>query len=308
MQKIRILLVGTGNIAKEHYKAFSCFNDFEFVGVVARNKTKMTKFASDLKIPYYSNNLEIAHTKLKPDLVVVATSIINTYKICLKLINFKSVIFVEKPMGLNYIETKKLVNLIKKKKRKVFIALNRRNYFSTRKLQKSISNKVGKRVVIVNDQTIIKKLNKNFPSKIIKNYMYANSIHLIDYFSIFCRGKLKSIQTFNKFNKEPFFVSSKLVFSSGDLGVYSGIYDRESPWYVSVFIDKKTYVLKPLEKISSSTKLFKREIKFSNDNKFKPGFKLQAKEILNFFKKNSYNLVDHKEYFKSVELIKKIYK
>ena len=86
MQKIRILLVGTGNIAKEHYKAFSCFNDFEFVGVVARNKTKMTKFASDLKIPYYSNNLEIAHTKLKPDLVVVATSIINTYKICLKCI------------------------------------------------------------------------------------------------------------------------------------------------------------------------------------------------------------------------------
>ena len=268
----------------------------------------MSKFANDLKISYFSNNLEKAHKKLKPDLVIVATSIINTYKICLKLINFNSVIFVEKPLGFKYAETKKLVNLINIKKRKVFVALNRRNYNSTRKLQKSISKKVGQRVVIVNDQTILNKLNKNFPSKIIKNYMYANSIHLIDYFSIFCRGKLKNIQTFNKFNKEPFFVSSKLHFSSGDLGIYSGVYDRESPWYVSVFVDEKTYVFKPLEKISSSTKLFKKKIKFSNDDKFKPGFKLQAKEVLNFFKKNPYNLVDHKEYFKSVELIKKIYK
>jgi len=308
MQKIKILLIGTGNIAKEHHRAFSCFDDFEFVGVVARNKKKMSKFANDLKISYFSNNLEEAHKKLKPDLVIVATSIINTYKVCLKLINFNSVIFVEKPLGFNFFETKKLVDLINFKKRKVFIALNRRNYFSTRMLQKAISKTVSKRVVIVNDQTILKRLNKNIPKKIVKNYMYANSVHLIDYFSIFCRGKLNSIQTFNKFNKKPFFVSAKLNFSSGDLGIYSGVYDRESPWHVSVFVDKKTYILKPLEKIASSVKLTKKEIKFSNDTEYKPGFKLQAKEVLNFFKKISYNLTDHNEYFKTVVLIKKIYK
>lgn len=308
MNKIKVLLVGSGNVAREHYKAFSCFDQFKFVGVVARNKKKLSKFSSDLKISYFSNNLEEAHLRLQPDLVIVATSITSTYKICCKLTNYKSVIFVEKPLGYNYIETKKLFHLFKLKRKKVFIALNRRNYVSTRKIQRDIDNKVGQRVVIANDQSILKNLNNKFPKKIIKNYMYANSIHLIDYFSIFCRGKLKNIRTFNKFNKKPYFVNSKLYFSSGDVGIYSAIYDRESPWYVSIFVGKTIYILKPLEKISSNSKLSKIKIKFADDKKFKPGFKLQASEVLNYFKKVSYNLVDYEKYFESVKLINKIYK
>ena len=101
---------------------------------------------------------------------------------------------------------------------------------------------------------------------------------------------------------------SILNFSSGDRGIYSAIYNNQSPWYVSVFVGKKIYILKPLEKLTSNFKLTKKSINFSDDKNFKPGFRLQAKEVLNFFKKSSYNLSDYREYFKSVELINKIYK
>ena len=49
MKNISILLIGSGNIALEHYRAFSSFEKFHFVGVVARNKKKLSKFAKKNK-------------------------------------------------------------------------------------------------------------------------------------------------------------------------------------------------------------------------------------------------------------------
>ncbi len=45
MKKLKILLFGSGNMAVEHFKAFSSFVNFKFVGVVARNKQKLKKFS-----------------------------------------------------------------------------------------------------------------------------------------------------------------------------------------------------------------------------------------------------------------------
>ena len=77
---------------------------------------------------------------------------------------------------------------------------------------------------------------------------------------------------------------------------------------MSVFAGEQKYILKPLEEISSSSKIDKKIIKFSDDKNYKPGFKLQAKQVLNYFMDLPYNLIDEKEYLKSVELIKRIYK
>ncbi len=308
MKKIKTLLIGTGNIAKEHYRAFSNFKEFKFLGVVGRNRNKLKEFAKEFKIPNYSRNIEELHSRLNPDLVIVAISIMNTFKVCKQLSKFDSKIFVEKPFGYNYQQTLKLNKLFNERKKNIFIALNRRHYQTTRTIQDEIKNKSGKRTVIVNDQAILKTLKYKFPAKVIKNYMYANSIHLIDYFTIFCRGNLKKVTSLNKFDKEPYFVNSKLYFTSGDIGIYSAVYDRESPWYLSVFVNKSAYVLKPLEKIFSNKKIKKKKIKFSDDKKYKPGFKLQAKEVLNLFQNSKHNLPNQKEYFKSVKLINKIYK
>ena len=190
MKKIKTLLIGTGNIAKEHYRAFSNFKEFKFLGVVGRNRNKLKEFAKEFKIPNYSRNIEELHSRLNPDLVIVAISIMNTFKVCKQLSKFDSKIFVEKPFGYNYQQTLKLNKLFNQRKN-IFIALNRRHYQTTRTIQDEIKNKSGKRTVIVNDQAILKTLKYKFPAKVIKNYMYANSIHLIDYFTIFCRGNLK---------------------------------------------------------------------------------------------------------------------
>tara|TARA_Y100000992_G_scaffold302208_1_gene275470 strand:+ start:1464 stop:2390 length:927 start_codon:yes stop_codon:yes gene_type:complete len=308
MKKIKILLIGSGNIARQHYKAFSEFKEFIFVGVVARNKKKLKKFSLELNIPYFSDNIDLAHRTTSPDLVIVATTIESTLKVCLKLLKFKSVLFVEKPLGYNFSETKVLCNKFFKYKKKVFIALNRRHYTSTRIVQKDLIKENKKRTLIVQDQSNLKNHFNKFPKKIVNNFMYANSIHLIDYFNIFCRGNLTRIRTFNSFNKKPYFVKSELLFSSGDIGIYSAIYNNESPWNISLITGKKIYIFKPLEAISSNFNLKKYKFKFADDKNFKPGFKLQAREVLNFFLGSKHQLPDYKQYLISCKLIKKIYK
>ena len=152
MKKIKVLLVGSGNMATEHHKAFSSMPEFFFSGVVARNKNKLKQFSKKLKIPYYSTNIREACLEIKPDLVIIAVSELSTYKICKKISNYKSVLFIEKPLGYDYLQTKKIVTLFKNKKIRAFVALNRRHFSSTRKLHSILSNQNGKRLITVNDQ------------------------------------------------------------------------------------------------------------------------------------------------------------
>ena len=57
---------------------------------------------------------------------------------------------------------------------------------------------------------------KNFhPKKIIDNWMFANSIHVIDYANFLCRGKLVSIKK-NIFSKQKKLIH--LIYSSGNAG------------------------------------------------------------------------------------------
>lgn len=308
MSTIKVLLVGSGAMATEHFKAFSSISNFRFMGVVARNKNKLKNFSKKFNIPNYFIDLDKAYLSLNPDLVIIAVSELSTYKICQKVSKYNSVLFIEKPLGYNYSETKKIVNLFNKRKSLAFIALNRRHFNSTRNLKTILEKQKTKRLVTVNDQEDLIQQHKNkVPKKIIKNFMYANSVHLIDYFNFLCRGKLIKVHTYNNFNKPPFFVHAVLYFSSGDKGIYNAIYNKDSPWYVSVKSDNKIYVLKPLEILNSNQKIKKKRIKFSNDKKFKPGFRLQAKEILNFFEGKKYNLPSYKDVFNTVKIIKKIY-
>ena len=309
MKKIKILLFGSGNMAKEHFKAFSSFINFKFVGVVARNKQKLKKFSEKYQIPYFSTDPIKAHIDTKPDLVIIAVSELSLHDLCRKIVKFNSTLLIEKPMGYNYEQSKKIAQLFNSNKKNAFIAMNRRHYQSTRQLIKILSKRKGKRFVVVNDQEdLIQQKKNNVPNKVIKNFMYANSIHLIDYFNIFCRGRLLNVNTINNFNKEPYFVQSTLNFSSGDTGIYFATYNKPAPWFVTIKLNNNFFVLKPLENLNSNIKIIKPKIQDSNDKDFKPGFKLQAKEVLNYFLGKKHLLPSYKDALESINIIKYIYR
>ena len=79
----------------------------------------------------------------------------------------------------------------------------------------------------------------------------ANSIHLIDYFRIFGRGKITNVKTKNiKISKNQKIVNSEIKFSSGDIGIYKCFWNLNAPWAVSILYKDQRYELKPLETLN----------------------------------------------------------
>ena len=63
-------------------------------------------------------------------------------------------------------------------------------------LKKIINKKKIKRLIVINDQEDLIKAKKNgHNKKVLDNWMYANSIHLIDFFRILQEAKLKKLRT-----------------------------------------------------------------------------------------------------------------
>ena len=243
------------------------------------------------------------------DYVIVVVSPDANFKIIRDCLKYPWTIFTEKPLGLNYVQAKNLIRLSLKKKRKLFIALNRRNFISTKKLVEIIDKKKNiKRNLEILDQQSPSKIY--FTKKVINNWQFANSIHLIDYISLICRGKVSSHKKkLIELNSKQKVLECVMKFSSGDTCKYRALWFLPGKWQVKVRLDKLIYTLKPLERLKVSefnkSNFSDLKLNYSLDNKFKPGFFSQAKNLINDNKKN--NLVDNSKYIKTNNLIKLIY-
>lgn len=310
MKKLNVAIIGSGYMAQQHFNVINSFKEFNVICVLGRNRSKLKIFAKKNLIKNYLFDIDIAYKKFKPDIVVVAVSEDNLIKIIEKIIKYPWFCLSEKPIGINFKESQKIYKKIKKfKKKNFFVSLNRRFYYGTINAKKILKNFRGKIKIYINDQLDRDELKKlGIDKKVINNYMYVNSIHLIDYINLFCKGRAVSIENINLLNKRPKILISRIKFSSGDEATYSVVYDVKAPWYVLIKANNKIIAMKPLENFFISKKNIVQDYGINLiDKKFKPGLKMQAFEILNYFNKKNYNLTSIEDYLKTVFLIKKIY-
>ena len=81
--------------------------------------------------------------------------------------------------------------------------MNRRYFSSTVNLKQIINTVQGPRNITIFDQQDTKLAkSKGKSSKLIKYWMYANSIHLVDYANFLTRGKLRNIKFIKKNKSE----------------------------------------------------------------------------------------------------------
>jgi predicted dehydrogenase len=308
---IRIVIVGAGNIAEEHIKAFSAQNSCDIVGIFSRTKSKAVRIADKYKISNVADSIQ-GLAELSPDAVVIAVSVESTEAICLQAIKYPWIILVEKPVGLNYHSANLILENSIKFKSKLFVALNRRHYSSTLNAINILSCDSNNRFVTVNDQEDpILQIKSGMAPDLVKNLMYTNSIHLIDYFSIFCRGQIEKIDIAESWNRgESNIVTANIKFDSGDRGLYVALWDMPAPWSVSVVTKSINILMKPLEHIyiqeyGSRTN---EKIEISQyDLSFKPGFFVQAQNLIKAVKGEKHNLASMKEVIKTMKLIKDLY-
>lgn len=122
------------------------------------------------------------------------------------------------------------------------------------------------------------------PEEIVQRWMYANSIHLMDYLRSLCRGSVKKITPIMSWNpKAPAYVVAAVEFDSGDVGLYEGTWNGPGPWTVTVNTPGRRWELRPLEQarfINTSERVLNEVPQTEADKNFKPGFHRQAEEVL----------------------------
>jgi predicted dehydrogenase len=311
-KKLNVGFVGSGRTAMKHAEVIKTFKDYSLVSVYSRNIYNSKKFANKLKIKNYFNKINKFINHEKYDLIVICLPPNILFKYIKLLINLDANIFIEKPIGINLSEAYKILNLYKKRKfkrNKFIVGYNRRFLGSVLKLKNILSKNSSSRFIDIQDQQDLKKAKiAGHDKNTLKHWMYANSIHVLDFLNFLARGEIKKIDTKKIKFKNSYVVISNIAYSSGDYARYTGYWNLPANWSVLVS-DKKNFLkINPLEKIQilNKNKIIKLD-SFYFDEKFKPGFYYQFKEIDRAIKNKKNYAVGIFDAIKSVKIVNKIY-
>ena len=314
LKKNKIAIIGAGEMANEYLKVLSKNKNVEVVGIYNRTLSKSLKLKKKFKIKNVFEKIDEMYRVSKPEGVIVAISPDKLKQKKEEIFQQNLKYLVEKPIGLNLKESSEIYKFARKNKIEIHIALNRRFYASTKYLIKKLRNNISeKRIVEIDDQQDQIINREVFSKEILDNYMYVNSIHLIDYYNLLCRGKLLKIKNVkNWLDRKKNIFTCYLYYSSGDLGIYRSVWNMPGPWSVKVYLDNGYFKLSPIEKIffrKNHSRLDKIiNINYDDDKQFKPGLKLQTGEFLKSLKNIKNNLPKLDTSHKLMNLISKIYR
>ena len=310
--KIKVAFIGAGYMAKEHIKAFADIPGVELAGIYSRTADKAQLLAKEFNIPNVSGTIDELYDETEADLVIVSVSILSTAEACYNAFKHPWQCLIEKPAGYNVAEASLIAVDAKKYSRKAFVALNRRHYSSTRTAIHELDSVQGSRLVNIYDQEdIIAAKGANHPEAVLRNWMYANSIHVIDYLNIFCRGEVLTVDPIIKWNsKDPAFVAAKITFSSGDIGIYQAVWNGPGPWSVVVTTQEKRCELKPLEQafVQYNGSRIQNPLELAEwDKNYKPGLRRQADEAIKAVRGEDHSLPTLEDALKTMKLVENIY-
>ena len=120
-EKLRVLVVGCGNMGKSHARAYHKIPEFEIIGLVSRGPESREALSAELGgYPCYSSFKE-ALSESQPDVVSVNTYPDTHYKYVKKSLESGAHVFTEKPLANTVAESQELVDLAHAKDRKLVI-------------------------------------------------------------------------------------------------------------------------------------------------------------------------------------------
>ena len=308
---VKIAFIGAGIISEEHIKVISQISDFELCGIYSRSIEKSITLSNKYNIKHVCKSIYELYDNTKADVVIVSVPILALKEVATEVFKYPWTSLLEKPIGYNKIEFECILQCAQVNNSNVFVALNRRSYGSINYVLNEIHDIDEKRIIHILDQEdIIQQRRNGVDELILENYMFANSVHLIDLFLLFGRGDIIDIQNVISWNKKlPNYVLSKIHFSSGDIGIYEAIWNAPGPWSLSINTRVARFELRPLEvayKLSAGKRI--PEVLYKEDSsEFKPGFMNQAINLNKAMKGEIHSLVTIENYLQTVNLISRIY-
>lgn len=286
-----IWIIGAGTIAKEYAKVLSTLHK-DYI-VIGRSNESADKFENETGHTVVRGGLKaflenIPDTSL-PSHVIVAVDVTQLADITGQLIKRNiSYILTEKPGFAEVKELEKLGSLLEESKSKVFLAYNRRFYASVFAAERIIQDDCGLLSFHFEFTEWAKSvLTVPRDKKVLDNWFYANSIHVVD-LAFFMGGnpiKLSSYASGKlEWYKHSVFVGAGET-EKGVLFSYCANWNAPGRWAVELMTSKHRIYLKPMETLQiqnlNSVALEPVEIDDQLDKEFKPGFYMQTKAFIN---------------------------
>ncbi|MCX7064752.1 MAG: Gfo/Idh/MocA family oxidoreductase, partial [Proteobacteria bacterium] len=119
-KKLRVLVVGLGNMGMSHALAYARIPDFDVVGVCERRIDKR-ELPDALKSAKKFSDFDAALTELKPDVVSINTLPDTHAQFAIKAMEAGAHVFVEKPLADSAENAEKVVETAIRNKRKLVI-------------------------------------------------------------------------------------------------------------------------------------------------------------------------------------------
>ena len=313
MPKIcKVAIVGAGYMAAQHIQAFAGIAGVEVTGVFSRSRARAEQLASSHSNLVVYDSVADLHDRTQADIVVVAVNELSANLVACECFAFPWLVLLEKPAGLDLADGVSIAEAARARSRRVFVGLNRRHYSSTRTALERLGRLDGPRFIKVQDQEdIVEALQHGKPERVIANWMYANAIHVIDYFRIFGRGDIVKVTPVVPWTPaSPGVVVSYLEFSSGDIGLYEAVWNQPGPWAVTVSTAQERYELRPLEQVAVQLNGQRQLTVLPSDpidRDFKPGLRRQAELAVRAARGEPTELPTVEDALQSMHLVARIY-
>lgn len=313
--KLNIGIIGASRMAQFHLDVLSSFKDVCLLGISStlngkkkreevKKKYNILKSYDDYKIMIKENNF---------DAIFLASSVETIFSISKYILQKKINLFIEKPPGLDSDETKKLITLSKKNRLITIVGFQKSYYDIFIKSSDYLKMNGGLKSIVIEAPEYFEAIKSKgkFSNKVLRKWIYANSIHCINLF-IFFAGDVKRVASYSKkFNEKihPDSINSLILFNNGITGHYISNWMSPGKYSITLYGNKFKIIFSPLEegKIVLSTG---KEIKLKParvDLKYKPGLYNQNRYFLDCIKNKKMPIKNNlEESLKSMLLVKEI--
>jgi predicted dehydrogenase len=284
-EPIRIAIIGAGAMGREHGRAFAAVANTRISGLHSRTRTNAEALAHELGVAEVHDTVEQLFERTHAQLVVVAVPELAISPVLHECLRFPWTIFMEKPVGYDLADGEAIAAAAKAAGARIMVGLNRRFLSSTSAALDDLRADPAPRFIHVQDQQSLATARiVGHPDLVVCNWMYANSIHLVDYLIAFGRGAVSGVERVVPWRPEaPGLVLAKVSFTSGDLGLYEGIWDGPGPWACTVTTGRRRWEMRPLEQAAfqnAGERVLNSVEPHRWDRDFKPGFRLQAERVI----------------------------
>jgi len=180
---INICLVGTGGIATHHMKAFAETGGVHPRWVVSRTEGSAGAFARQWKFDRFGSEMEVALADPAVNLVVITSpSNLHAEQTILALRAGKDVA-VEIPVALSLADTKRIIELADKLRRRVFVCHTMRSFPAIREVRRRVQARELHVRQVVGHFAIPRRRNQGMngqPRSWTDNLLWHHGCHMVD--------------------------------------------------------------------------------------------------------------------------------